>query len=65
MLVPRGTEAGSRYEMFVMLSNYDMDRVSAKNVIIIKRKLFLILMGIKIGPCQNFILQSLKKLKIY
>lgn len=28
MLVPRGTETGSKYDLFVMLSNYEMDRVN-------------------------------------
>ncbi|CAH0713853.1 unnamed protein product, partial [Brenthis ino] len=28
MLVPKGTEAGSPYDLFVMLSNYDLDRVN-------------------------------------
>ncbi|XP_041971384.1 phenoloxidase 1-like isoform X2 [Aricia agestis] len=28
MLVPRGTEAGAQYELFVMLSNYELDRVN-------------------------------------
>lgn len=28
MLVPKGTEAGSAYQLFVMLSNYDLDSVS-------------------------------------
>lgn len=27
MLVPRGTEGGAQYQLFVMLSNYDLDRV--------------------------------------
>lgn len=29
MLVPKGTEAGAPYQLFVMLSNYELDRVSA------------------------------------
>lgn len=28
MLVPKGTEAGATYQLFVMLSNYDLDSVS-------------------------------------
>lgn len=28
MLVPKGTEAGAQYQLFVMLSNYELDQVS-------------------------------------
>lgn len=28
MLVPKGTEAGAPYQLFVMMSNYELDQVS-------------------------------------
>lgn len=37
MLVPRGTEVGAAYQLFVMLSNYEQDKVTS--LIILKKLL--------------------------
>lgn len=34
MLVPKGTEAGAAYQLFVMLSNYDLDSVSTSLLLV-------------------------------